>query len=132
MAGGIPPSRRELHARSELVEDRCQAAALDKLHGVVVNALIAADTEDGHDVGMVQLRGGLSLDLEPLALLGVDRRGEGKHLERNAPAQRDLLGLIDDAHAPAADFAEDPVFAQLCGRGNRIGELGGGELRSAS
>ena len=112
-------------ALTELVEDRRQAAALDKLHGVVVNALVAADAEDRHDVRVVQLRGGLGLDLEPLPLLGVDRRGERQHLQGNAPAQRDLLGLVDDAHAPPADLAEDAVFAQLGARRDGVGRIGG-------
>ena len=64
-------------AETELVDDGRQAAALNKLHRVVVDTLVTADTEDGHDVSMMQLRRGLGLDLEPLALLGVDRRGEG-------------------------------------------------------
>ena len=111
-------------ARTELVKDGRQAAALDELHRVVVNAMVAADTEDRHDVRMMQLRGGLCLDLEPLPLLGVDRRGEGQHLQCDAPAQRNLLGLVDDAHSPAADLAEDPVFAELATGENRIGRVG--------
>ena len=128
-ASACPPSRPGRTGRAKLVEDGGQAAAVDELHGVVVDAVVAADAEDRHDVRMVQLGGGLGLDLEPLALLGVDRRGEGQDLERDAPAQRDLLGLVDDAHAAAADLAEDPVFAELGACGNRIGETGRGDLR---
>src|SRR5262245_38379633 len=111
------------------MEDCGEAAALYKLHGVIVNALIATDAENRHDVRMVQLRRGLGLDLKSLALLGVNRRGKWKHLEGNPSAQGDLFGLIDDAHTSAADFAQDSVFAELGGRGNRISELSGGELR---
>ncbi len=106
------------------MEDGRQAAAVDELHRVVVDALVAADTEDRHDVRMVQLRGRLGLDLEPLALLGIDRRRKGKHLERDPPAQRNLLGLIDDAHTPSADLAEDPIFAKLGAGRNRFGQMG--------
>ena len=69
------------------MEDGRQAAALNELHRVVVDTLVTADTEDGHDVRMMQLRGGLGFDLEPLALLGVDRRSEGKNLQGDASAQ---------------------------------------------
>ena len=97
----------------QLVDDGGQAAAVDELHGVVVDPLVAADAEDRHDVGVVQLRGRLGLDLEPLALLGVDRRREREDLQGDPAAQRDLLGLVDDAHAPPPDLAEDAVVAEL-------------------
>ena len=57
--------------------------------------------------GVVQAGGGLGLELEPLQLLGVQRRGEGQDLQRHPAAERDLLGLVDDAHAAPADLAED-------------------------
>src|SRR5262249_40884054 len=51
------------------------------------------------------------LHLEPLALTGVERRPGGEHLQRDPAAQGDLLGLVDDPHAPAADLADDPEVA---------------------
>ena len=71
---------------TKLVEEGGQAAAVDKLHDVVVDSLVATDVEDGHDMRMVQLRRGLGLDLEPLALLGVDGGGEWKDLQGNPSA----------------------------------------------
>ena len=97
----------------QLADHLGQALALDELHGVVVHAPLAADGVDRHDVGVVQAGGGLGLELEPLELPGVERRGEGQDLQRHAAAERDLLGLVDDAHAAAADLAEDPEVAQL-------------------
>jgi hypothetical protein len=38
----------------QLVQDVVQALALDELHCEVVHALVLADAEDRHDVGMVQ------------------------------------------------------------------------------
>ena len=70
---------------------------------------------------MAQLRGGLGLDLEPLPLLGVDGRREREHLQGDAAAQRDLLGLINDSHSSSADFADDAEVTQLARRG--IGRL---------
>ncbi len=104
----------------KLADNRRQAAAVDELHRIVMDAVIASHTEDRHDVGVMQLRGGLGFDLKPLPLLGINRRGEGKHLERDAPSQRDLLGLVDYAHTPAADFTDDSVFAELGEGGDRI------------
>ncbi len=95
------------------MDDGGQAAAVDELHGVVVDPLLAAHSEDRHDVGMVQLRGRLGLDLEPLAPLGVDRRREREDLQGDPAAQGDLLGLIDHAHAPPPDLADDGVVAEL-------------------
>ncbi len=109
-----------------------QAAAVDELHGVVVDSLLATDVEDGHDVRVVQLRRGLGLDLESLPLLGVDGGGEREHLQSNAAAERDLLGLVNDPHSPSADFAEDAIVAQLGAVGDQIGRIGGRErLRPA-
>ena len=106
---------------TQLVEDGRQAATLDELHGVVVDSMVTADAEDGHDVRVVQLCGGLRLDLESLSLLGIDGRGEREHFQGDMAAQRDLLGLVNDPHASTADFAEDSIVTQLNagGRPNR-------------
>ena len=45
-------------------------------------------------------------------LPAVEHPGKRKNLERHAAAQRDLLGLVDNAHTPAANLAEQPVVAQ--------------------
>ena len=42
----------------------------------------------------------------------VEHRGEGQHLQRDGPADGDLLGLVDDAHAAAAELADDAEVAQ--------------------
>ena len=77
-----------------------------------MNAALAADVVDRHDVRMLQVSGRLRLVLETLQLLGVQRRGERQDLQGHAPPQGVLLGLVDDAHAAAADFAEDAEVAQ--------------------
>jgi hypothetical protein len=50
-------------------------------------------------------------------------------LEGHAPAQRDLLGLVDHAHAAPADLAQDPVVAHLAQRWQGDRGRGGGMLR---
>lgn len=58
------------------------------------------------------MRGGLGFILKTLELFRIQRRGEGKHFQSHAPAQRNLLGCIDDAHAAAAYLAQDDKIAQ--------------------
>ena len=96
-----------------------QPQALDELHDVIRHAVLLADAEDRDDVGVVQLGGGLRLALEPPLGLGVEQHVLGQHLERDVTAQRHLLGLVDDAHAPLADLAEDAKIAELPQRGSR-------------
>jgi hypothetical protein len=48
-----------------------EAAALDVLHDDEVRAVLLAPVEDGHDVGVVQIGGGLGLPPEPLHEGGV-------------------------------------------------------------
>jgi hypothetical protein len=94
---------------------------------------VLADAEDRHDVGVVQPAGGLGLAAE--AVQPRLRRPQ-QHLQGDAPAERQLLGLVDDAHAAAADLAHQPVVAEhrrdswLAGRRRAFEvfqEEGGGE-----
>ena len=55
-----------------------EGSAIDILHRVEMDPLIAAGREDRHDVRMVQLSRSLGLDQEPLPLARVDCRSEGK------------------------------------------------------
>ena len=47
----------------------------------------------------------------------------GQHLERHPPAERDLLGLVDDPHASPADLSQNPVIADLLQRCSRSGSF---------
>ncbi len=75
-------------------------------------AIVSADAENRHDVGVVQPRRGTRLALESLHLLRGGESRIGQDLQGYPPAQRLLLGLVDHAHAAAADLAEDAVIAQ--------------------
>ena len=48
----------------DLVQHRVERQPPDELHDVEVNALVLADAEDRHDVGVVQPGGGLGLAVE--------------------------------------------------------------------
>ena len=69
-----------------------------------------ADAEDRHDVGMVQLRDGLRLALEPLEALGIEL-GMVDRLDGDVPPERLLDRLVDDPHPAPAQFAEDAKLA---------------------
>ena len=64
-----------------------------------------------NDVRMLDPGGDLGFCLEPGDLIGGRHRPGQDHLERDDPIEVDLSGAVDDAHAAAADFAEQHVFA---------------------
>ena len=78
-----------------------------------MHSAIAAAGEDGHDVRMVQVGGRLGLVVEAGHLLAVQDRGKRQHFQCHAAVQRYLPGLIDHAHAAAADLPHNRVIAQL-------------------
>ena len=96
----------------QLAQELGQRLPLDVLHRVIVDAALAADGIDRDDVGVVQLRRSLGLDVEASQLPGIDRRGQGQDLQGHPAPQRLLFGLVDDPHAAASDLADDPVIAE--------------------
>jgi hypothetical protein len=78
-----------------------------------VDALLAADGEDRHDVRVVQVGRGLGLVLEALQAPVVQSRRERQHFQRHLPLEGDLLRFVNDAHAAAAHFAQDAIIAEL-------------------
>ena len=119
-----------------LADQRGQRGSFNILHRVEMTAPFASDCEDRHDMRMVELGDRLSLDAEPLQFDRVERRGVGEDLERNAPAEGDLLGLVDDGHPAAGDLAKKAILAQhrigrqrifrRPGRAIRVARLGRG------
>jgi hypothetical protein len=78
---------------------------------------------------MIERGGGAGFVFEAVELLVVEHCRERQHLQRDAAAEGDLLRLVHDAHAAAANFAEDTeiaqravgcVFARCCGCVRRI------------
>ncbi len=73
----LPRGLTRLRARLEpfqFFEDLIQAESLDELHDVVRQTLVLADPEDGHDVGVVQLRRSLCLSLKTLLGASIDQK----------------------------------------------------------
>src|SRR5260370_25620261 len=62
---------------------------------------------------MVQMRGGLRFIAKALKLTRIDSAGKRQNLEGDAPAQRNLLRLIHDSHAAAADLTQQSIITEL-------------------
>ena len=107
--------RRDAAHGPQLVDGGLHRLAVDVLHRVVVDAVLLADGEHGDDVRMVELGGGLRFVAEAGDLPLIEHGGEGQDLQRDAAIERHLVGLVDDAHAAAADLADDLVVADLLG-----------------
>jgi hypothetical protein len=86
---------------------------VDELHDVIGQAVLLADAEHRHNVGVVKLGRRFGLPLEAPLGPGVGQQALGQHLERDVPVEGNLLGLVDDAHTALADFAEDAKIAEL-------------------
>ena len=97
---------------------------MNELHDVVVHAVVLAHAVHRHDIRVVHAGGGLGLALEALLLARIEHRLGRQDLERDMPAERFLLGLVDDAHAATADFAQNAKIAQALQRLAAAGERG--------
>jgi hypothetical protein len=107
----------------QVAEHFRQALAFDELHGVEVDAAFLAHGVHVHDVRVVQRGGGAGLVFEPLQVTRIEHRGERQDLEGDAAAQRELLGLVDHAHAAAADLADQAEVAEFA-ETEGVGPLG--------
>ena len=94
-------------SRSSLVAERL---AVDERHDVVEEAVGLARVEERQDVRMLQVRGGLDLDQEPL---GADDGGQFglQDLERDLAVVLQVLGQVHRGHAALAELALDAVAA---------------------
>jgi hypothetical protein len=93
-------------------QDAREVGALDVLHRQVQQAVLLARVVDGDDVRMLQRGGDPGLAVE--ALVEAGRLGQlgGDDLDRGAPAQVEVLGPVDEAHAAATDPLLDPIPRQ--------------------
>ena len=96
-----------------------EAAARDQLHGEVALAVVLADLVDRHDAGVVEQGDGLGLVLEPAQLVVAGQDAGPDHLEGHGPVEADLAGLVDDAHAAAAQLAAGSRSRRSSGRVRR-------------
>ena len=116
---GRPPRRP-----GRAVEPPVQAAAVDELQLEERQAVGLADVVDLHDVGVLQAGDGLRLGQEAGGGLGAGMGAGQDHLQGAGAVQADLPGLVDDAHAAAAQLAQDLVAGD--GGDGAAGRLRGG------
>ena len=108
--GDLDPDLEELPELEGPAPDPLgQRLALEQLHRDEVLALVLVDLVDRADAGVVERRGGARLALEALERGRVLRHLRGQELQRDVAAELRVLGLVDDAHAAAAELRSDPV-----------------------
>ena len=93
------------------VEQGPQRAAREELEHHERHAGVLAPVVDGDDVGMVQRGGELGLGPEPAQEPGVLGEGPVEHLDRDAPAQPDVVGHVHAAARACTDRGEQAVAA---------------------
>ncbi len=81
----------------------------DELHHDEVASRVLVDVVDRADVRVLERGGGARLTAQTLQRLRVVPHVVGQELQRDAPAELEVFGLVDDAHAAAAQLLEDPV-----------------------
>ena len=84
---------------------------LDELHRKIRKAAGLARTENRDDARMVQSRGETGLVHEARDALRVASEDARKHLHRDTASERNLLGLVDSAHAATTDEAHQSIVA---------------------
>ena len=92
-----------------ITDDVLKGDAVEVFHDEEGAAGVLADVIDSADVGVVQGGGGLGFaakSLERLAVLGEFFRQE---FQGNEATETGVLGLVDDAHAAAAQLFDDAV-----------------------
>ena len=110
---GVGDLDAEIEQRVELEGSRGEAVAqrlaFEQLHGDEGPPVVLVDVVDRADVGVLERGGGARLALQPLEGLRVARQLLGQELQRDASAELQVLGLVDDAHAAAAQLREHAV-----------------------
>ena len=85
------------------------ATARDVLEAEERQAVVLAHLKDLDNVGVLKPGNGLRLAPEPRQLVGPGRVAGADHLERDGALQGQVPGLVDDAHASAAEHFLDLV-----------------------
>jgi len=101
--------------------------AIDEFHEEVEEAAGLAEVVDGDNVGVVEGGEGAGFASEAFGELGVVDAFGGEELEGDEAVEGFLPGLVNDAHAAAAEEFEDLELGKVGGNlVRRQGRLGGG------
>ena len=74
-----------------------------------MRSVLLADVVNRADVGMVESRCGLGFTLKTGKSLGVFGYFIGQEFQSHKPVQPGVLGLVDDAHATAAELLHNAI-----------------------
>ena len=96
-----------------LLDELPEVGSLEQLHRHVDRSLLLAEVIDGDDVRVIEVGGGLGLLLEALTgfVVAADAFRDG--LDGDEAPEHRVVGLVDLAHGPLADLAQDFVLADL-------------------
>jgi hypothetical protein len=100
---------QEVALKGLSVDTMLQCRTVQKLHGDEWLAVFLADFIDGADVGMVQGGGCLSFALEAGQGQRIFDYVIRQKLQGDKSVKTDVLGLVDNAHATAAQLLDDAV-----------------------
>jgi hypothetical protein len=110
---GVRDLGAEIEDRVELeragAQPLLQGLAPEELHRDEGPALVLVHVEDRADVGVLERRSRLGFPLEPLECLRVARQLVREELQGDSAPELEILGLVDDAHAAAAELSEHAV-----------------------
>jgi hypothetical protein len=86
-----------------------QRGTLEQFHHQKGHAVFFADVVNRADVGVIQGGGGLCLAAEAFESNRIAGNAFGQKFQRDVAAKADVFGLINDAHAAAAELFQDAV-----------------------
>jgi hypothetical protein len=86
-----------------------EAATRQVLHHDEVGVRLVAGVEHGHDVRMIQRRGGRRLTLEPCYQSRIPGAVAGQDLDRDGSVEHAICRAIHDAHAASTDDIEQLI-----------------------
>ena len=95
-----------------------QGLAVEQLHRDEGPALMLVHVVDRADVRMLEGGGSAGFALQALESLSVLGELIRQELQGDAAAELEVLGLVDDAHAPASELREDAIV------GDRLADHG--------
>jgi hypothetical protein len=105
--------RRDIHQRLGIHRPSRDAMferlAFEHFHGEIRPPFVLADLINSADIGMIQRGRRASLPLEAFESLRVGGKSVGQKFERDAAAEIEIFGFINDAHAASTEFREDAV-----------------------
>ena len=92
------------------LDEMFERPPFEQLHHEELLPLVLADVVDRADVRVIQRRRRARLALKALRGRRVARQLGRQELDGDLPAEANILGAVDDAHAAAAKLLEDPVM----------------------